>query len=398
MMKFLPAPSSIHLTQPEADREALARIRRECPPYMRVVLQREGLDQARALAEAKRKVFPNLIVIGMGGSILGTEAITEFVGPSKSLYFLDNPEEARIKQARKLVKKGTWGVLAISKSGTTLETQTMLSLLWDSLRSVHAERAGEFVVVLSSAPDSPLGRWAAREKIAVLSMPADLSGRFSVFSTVGTFPLHFAGYDVDALLEGATRGFDLLESPLGKNPVPAAAQVLLGRPFSPVALFIYGSHLRTMGRWFQQLWAESLGKDGKFGQLPFVAVGTADQHSILQMLMDVPQSAAVWIWLGAEGKRLVPDLTPFESPLKGLPVSTYLKAACQGVFEALGERNVDRLFLGFDRKNESAVGETLAMLMVLTQFVSIRLGVSTFDQPGVELAKKIANQKLKEEL
>jgi len=398
MVKFLPVPSSIRLTQPEADREALSQIRRECPPYMRVVLEREGLDQARVLAEAKRKIFPNLIVIGMGGSILGTEAITEFVGPSKALFFLDNPEEARLKQARKLVKKGTYGVLAISKSGTTLETLTMFSLLWEPLKAAHGERAGEFVVVLTAAPDSPLGRWAQKEKIAVLPMPADLSGRFSVFSTVGTFPLLFAGYDVESLLEGAKKGFDLLEAPLGKNPLAAAAQVLLGRPFSPLVIFVYGSHLRTMGRWFQQLWAESLGKDGKFGQLPFVAVGTADQHSILQMLMDVPQSAAVWIWLGPEGKRLVPDLTPFGSPLKGLPVSTYLKAACQGVFEALGERNADRLFLGFDRKNEASAGETLAMFMILTQFTSLRLGVSTFDQPGVELAKKIATAKLQEEL
>lgn len=397
MTKFLPAPSSIQLTQPEADREALSRIRRECPPYMRVVLRREGLDQALALAEAKRKIFPNLIVIGMGGSILGTEAITEFVGASKSLYFLDNPEEARLKQARKLVKKGTWGVLAISKSGTTLETMTMLSLLWEPLKAVHGDRAGEFVVMLTASPDSPLGKWAVREKAAILPMPADLSGRFSVFSTVGTFPLLFAGYDVEALLAGATKGFNLLEAPLGRNPVAAAAQVLLKRPFSPLALFVYGSHLRTMGRWFQQLWAESLGKDGKFGQLPFVAVGTADQHSILQMLIDVPQSAAVWVWAGTEGKRLVPDLTMFGSPHKDLPVSAYLKAACQGVFEALGERGSDRLYLGFDRKNEATAGETLAMLMVLTQFASLRLGVSTFDQPGVELAKKITTRKLQGE-
>jgi glucose-6-phosphate isomerase len=364
---------------------------------MRVVLRREGLEEARALAETKRKVFPNLIVIGMGGSILGTEAIAEFVGPSKRLFFLDNPEEARLKQARKLIKKGTWGVLAISKSGTTLETMTMLALLWEVLVSVHRDRAGEFVVMLTASPDSPLGRWAGQERAAILPMPADLSGRFSVFSTVGTFPLLFAGYDVEALLDGATKGFGQLEAPLGKNPVAAAAQVLLGRPFSPLVLFVYGSHLRTMGRWFQQLWAESLGKDGKFGQLPFVAIGTADQHSILQMLLDVPPSAAVWVWAGPEGKRLVPDLTQFGSPHKDLPVSAYLKAACQGVFEALGERGVDRLYLGLDRKNESAAGETLAMLMILTQFASIKLGVSTFDQPGVELAKKITTRKLQGE-
>jgi glucose-6-phosphate isomerase len=364
---------------------------------MRVVVEREGLDRARALAEAKRKVFPNLIVIGMGGSILGTEAITEFIRPSKSLYFLDNPEEARLKQARKLVKKGTWGVLAISKSGTTLETMTMLSLLWEPLKATHGERAGEFVVMLTASPDSPLGKWAAKEKAAVLPMPADLSGRFSAFSTVGTFPLLFAGYDVDALLEGAKEGFDLLEAPLGKNPITAAAQVLLGRPFSPLVLFVYGSHLRTLGRWFQQLWAESLGKDGKFGQLPFVAVGTADQHSILQMLIDVPQSAVVWVWAGPEGKRIVPDLGPFGSGTRGIPLSSYLKAACQGVFEALGERGADRLFLGFDRKNAFSAGESLAMLMILTHFTSLRLGVSTFDQPGVELAKKITVGKLQEE-
>jgi glucose-6-phosphate isomerase len=251
-------------------------------------------------------------------------------------------------------------------------------------------------VVLTAQPESALGRWAAKEGISVLSMPADLSGRFSVFSTVGIFPLRFAGYDIEALVEGAQAGFALLEKDPEKNPLSTAGQILLSHPFSPLVIFTYGSHLRTLGRWYQQLWAESLGKDNKFGQLPFVAVGTADQHSILQMLLDVPQAATVWIWVGVEGKRMVPDLTPFSRPLKGLSLSAYIKAACQGVFEALGERGVSRLFCSFEKRNEKCVGEALAVLMALTHFASIRLGVSTFDQPAVELAKKITNRNLEE--
>lgn len=395
-MKFLPAPSTVILENPDQDRALLERLKAARPPYVRVVLDREGLAEAAALAEAKRKVFPNLIVIGMGGSVLGTEAITEFCGPSKRLFFLDNPEEERLKHAKKMVKKGTWGILAISKSGTTLETLTMLSLLWEPLQAKLGAKAGDYVVALTAQPQSPLGTWAAANSVRILPMPADLSGRFSVFSTVGTFPLIFVGYDVEALLEGARQGFALFEKAPEHNILCTTAGLLLKHPFMPLVLFTYGSHLRTLGRWYQQLWAESLGKDRKFGQLPFVAVGTADQHSILQMLLDVPQAAMVWIWAASEGKRMVPDLAPFGRPSKGLGLSAYLKAACQGVFEALGERGVARMFLSFEKRNEKCVGEVLATLMGLTHFASLKLDVSTFDQPAVELAKKIANQKLEE--
>ena len=396
MVKFLPAPATVVLENSDQDRALLERLKAAKPSYMRVVMDREGLEEAKALAEATKKVFPNLIVIGMGGSVLGTEAITDFCGPSKRLFFLDNPEEERLKHARRLAKKGTWGVLAISKSGTTLETLTMLSLLWEPLRARHGEKAGEFVVALTAQPQSPLGTWAAANRVRILTMPADLSGRFSVFSTVGTFPLLFAGYDVEALLDGARQGFSLFDNSPDHNVLCTSAGLLLKHPFQPLVLFAYGSHLRTLGRWFQQLWSESLGKDRKFGQLPFVAVGTADQHSILQMLLDVPQAAMVWIWAASEGKRLVPDLAPFGRPSKGLGLSAYLKAACQGVFEALGERGVARMFLSFEKRNEKCAGEALATLMGLTHFASLKLDVSTFEQPAVELAKKIANQKLEE--
>ena len=396
MVKFLPAPATVVLDNPAEDLAHLQHIRDERPPYLRVAMDREGMDEALQLAAAKRTLFPNLIVIGMGGSVLGTEAVADFCGSTKRLFFLDNPEEDRLRQARRLIKRGTWGVLAISKSGTTLETLAMLSLLWEPLQAKFGERAGERVMAITAKPESPLGTWAARNRVPILSMPADLSGRFSVFSTVGMLPLAFAGYDVEGLLDGAGRAFGLLETAPESNILCAAAQLLLKHPFTPLVVFVYGSHLRTLGRWYQQLWSESLGKEGKFGQLPIVAVGTADQHSILQMLLDVPQSAVVWIWAGTEGRRLVPDLTPWGVPLRGLALSAYLKAACQGVFEAMGERGTIRLFTGFDERKEKGIGEALAMLMILTHLAAYKLDVAPFDQPAVELAKKITNRKLRE--
>ena len=398
MVRFLPVPSTVVLENPERDLAHLQRIRAERPPYLRVVVDGEGLKEARDLAEIQRRLFPNLIVIGMGGSILGTKAVADFCGSSKRLFFLDNPDEERLHQARKLVKRGTWGVLAISKSGTTLETLAMLSLLWGPLEAKHGMHARDHVIALTAQPESPLGVWAARNSIRILSMPADLSGRFSVFSTVGVFPLAFAGYDVNALLKGARQGFNLLETSPESNILCTAAQLLLKHPFIPLVVFIYDGHLHTLGCWYQQLWAESLGKDRKFGQLPIVAVGPADQHSILQMLLDVPKSAMVWIWGSAEGSTLAPDLTPWGLPYQGMNLSAYIKAACQGVFEALGERGVARLFTAFDERTEKNMGEALAILMALTHLASLKLNVAAFNQPAVELAKKITKRKLEESL
>ncbi len=381
------------------EKKILSKIEENPSPYLRVIKNREGLECSRDLFYKSKEEFQRLILIGIGGSILGTEAIVDFCKDKvKNLYFLDNIDSKKIIQAKKLLKKGDYGVCVISKSGKTLETNLLFSTIFEDLKENFKDKWNKRVVVITASEKNPLGSWAKEEKISFLKMPEDLSGRFSVFSTVGTFPLLFENINLNELFGGANLFLKELKKETKKNLLLNLSNFLIKNKEKPLVLFTYGSFLQNLGRWFQQLWAESLGKEGKFSQIPFVAIGTQDQHSILQMLSDVPSSSLTWIWLGFESKKIFPDLSFIKSELKGLPLNDYLQMAAEGVFEALSEKGAKVLLLKINKRKEKFLGFLFSFFMVLTEVVSMKIGVNTFDQPAVELSKNITNKKLKDKI
>ncbi|MEJ5167186.1 MAG: hypothetical protein WHV67_09190, partial [Thermoanaerobaculia bacterium] len=226
---------------------------------------------------------------------------------AKNLFFLDNIDSKKIIKAKKILKKGNAGICIISKSGKTLETNLLFSCIFEDLKEIYKDRWNKRVVAITSDKENILSSWAKEKGVNLIFMPEDLSGRFSVFSPVGTFPLLFEKIDLESLFKGAEEFSDILREEPEKNILSKISQFLLKNPFKPLVLFTYGGYLYNLGRWFQQLWAESLGKDGKFGQIPLVAIGTQDQHSILQMISDVKESAITWIWRGVDKGKFYPD-------------------------------------------------------------------------------------------
>ncbi len=396
-IKIYPTPRKVKIENLELERNLLKNIYEMNAPYLRVIKEEEGFEESKKLFEKLKGEFKNLIVIGIGGSILGTEAIVDFCRDKiRNLYFLDNIDSKKIKKAKKILRKGNCGVCVISKSGKTLETNLLFSTLLDDLKGVYKDSWIKKVVVVTSDKENILSKWAKENNINILFMPEDLSGRFSVFSPVGLFPLLFEGIKIEKLLKGAKDSIGLLNFEPKKNIISSTSQILFKNPFKPLVIFTYGSYLYNLGRWFQQLWAESLGKDEKFGQIPCVAIGTQDQHSILQMISDVKESSVTWIWRGVDKAKIFPDLSFINLELKGIILNDYLRLSAEGVYEALKEKGVEVLLLDFNKRNEYEIGKLLSFFMLLCHYTSLKIGVDTFNQPAVELSKKITYEKLKE--
>jgi glucose-6-phosphate isomerase len=396
-IKISPKPQEVKFEDIEFEKNLLKEIYERPAPYLRVIEKKEGLEESKKLFEKLKGEFKNLIVIGIGGSILGTEAIVDFCKDKiKNLYFLDNIDSRKIKKAKKILRKGSCGVCVISKSGKTLETNLLFSTLLDDLKEVYKDNWKKKVVAITSDKENILNKWAKENNIEILFMPEDLSGRFSVFSPVGIFPLLFEKINVEKLLQGAKDSIQLLKTEPKKNIISSISFILLKHPFKPLVIFTYGSYLYNLGRWFQQLWAESLGKDEKFGQIPLVAIGTQDQHSILQMISDVKASSVTWIWRGIDKGKIYPDLSFINLSLKGIVLNDYLRLSAQGVYEALKQKGVEVLLLDLNKRNEYEIGKILSYFMLLCHYTSLKISVETFNQPAVELSKNITYKKLRE--
>ncbi|MEQ8167158.1 MAG: glucose-6-phosphate isomerase, partial [Alphaproteobacteria bacterium] len=216
------------------------------------------------------------------------------------------------------------GYLVVSKSGSTAETLCQFAIVFDHWRQAATGREAADHFVAITVPDaSPLRRAAARLGFPVLDHDPAVGGRFSILSLVGLLPAFIHGVDGRALREGAALVLDeTLSAASALDAPPAAGAALLvglaeGRRRSQSVLMPYIDVLFPFALWFRQLWAESLGKNGK-GLTPIAARGAVDQHSQLQLYLDGPADKVVTMIqaaMGGTGRRIGPDWAEADSDL-----------------------------------------------------------------------------------
>ena len=369
-------------------------------------LEREARAVARAAARMRRR-FAHLLVLGIGGSALGTRAVHEALGGNAgrrglSLAVADNVDpDAFLPLLRSLPMKRT-AVVAISKSGGTAETNAQLALAIDALKKSNGRAWRDHLVLVTDPVKGVFRAMAASEGIASFAVPPNVGGRFSVLSSVGLLPLAAAGVSAERLLAGARRMERIIRREKGeKNPVVFAAAVyahyMIENPKPVQVWFTYGQGLDRVAEWWQQLWGESLGKrrpDGSsFGQTPARAIGVTDQHSQVQLYQDGPADKVFTFirWRKGRARGNVPraGFAPDMAMLGGRPLRDLFEAEFDGTIGALFQagRPIVRIEIG-DR-DEEHVGAFLHFWEWVTAVVGTIGGVDPFDQPGVEEGKKI---------
>ena len=305
-----------------------------------------------------------LVVIGIGGSSLGTKAIYEAFEnkASAKLLFLDTiaaelPDLGGFKKEEVLIN-------VVSKSGTTFETNINLR----NLLKKYPQFEKRVVHTTSRDKDG-----------LVLKIPEKVGGRFSVLSPVGLFPLAVAGLDIISLLEGAQKArkhslqTDLLKNPAAISAVLTFFQYEQGRKAK--VNFIFHPELEALGKWYRQVLAESLGKEGK-GITPIVSIGTNDLHSMLQLYLDGPDD----------------KFTEFLSSEKDLSEET--QGIVKGVQKSYADGKRPFAAVLLDGLTERSLGGYLQYKMMEVMFLGKLLGVNAFDQPAIEGYKKEARKNL----
>ncbi len=392
------------------------RLQRELPSLPALTLTHmkeltEDLDQI--LPKCKR--FKNMLVLGIGGSALGARALQkafaseqdgpEYSGPS--LWIADNVCAATFDSwLSKLPAKDTV-VVCISKSGGTIETisQYFLCIAW--LKAHMGEYWHKHMIVVTDKHKGFLREEVCKHGFDSMVVPDNLGGRYSCLSAVGLLPAAFMGIDWQGLLCGASKVSEsLVQNAENIFTHPAFnlalwAYELEKRHYSELIFFSYIPKWATFGPWFAQLWAESLGKEGK-GIMPISATGVTDQHSVNQMFLDGPRNKGCLFLSNtyvetddtAKGQQFAEDLPPAWSWLSGKYFGELLHAEALGTRMGLIENSVPLVHVEMGKTDAQSAGSLMMLLQIATIFTGWLLEINPLDQPAVELGKRLANARL----
>lgn len=397
-------------------REAVNELLESSPGFMRLPKTGEYAEaSARVAEEIRGSAATDFIHVGIGGSALGPMALHKALdhpyynalsaeerrGPR--IHFAENTDPATLSAVFDLADpSGTW-VNVVTKSGSTAETMAGFLVIRGWLVDARGNFGYQERTVATTDPEEGFLREIAdRDDLRVLPIPQDVGGRFSVLTPVGLLPAAVTGMDVNALLAGAARCVDEVNEQGPEHPavVGAAMHYLMdtARGRNVRIMMTYADSLERLAAWFVQLWAESLGKDGK-GSTPHGAVGTTDQHSQVQLYMEGPQDKVVEIVEVENHPRDLPIPEAYEDLegvgyLGGHTMAELLNVECDATRRALTEAGRPNSTIKLGAVNEENLGYLLQALEVQTAIAGSLYGVNAFDQPGVEAGKQITYKRM----
>ena len=368
----------------------------------------EFLTSIQECAQTLRENCDTVVVAGIGGSYLGARAIIEALGNSfqwltnkgenpNILFAGNNIGEDYLYELTEYLKDKKFGVINISKSGTTTETALAFRLLKKQCEQQRGkETARRVIVAITDAKKGAARTTADKEGYTSFVIPDNVGGRFSVLTPVGLLPIAVAGFDIAKLIQGAAdMEKKAAELPFAENPCMqyAAVRNVLYQKGKKIEIMVnFQPKLHYMNEWWKQLYGESEGKDGK-GIFPAAVDFSTDLHSMGQWIQEGERTIfeTVISIEEAEHKLLFPS---DEENLDGLNflagkrVDEVNKMAELGTQLAHVDGGVPNMRLIVPRLNEYYIGQIIYFFEKACGISGVVLGVNPFNQPGVEAYKK----------
>ena len=357
-------------------------------------------------AQRIRQTSDVLVVIGIGGSYLGPRAAMELLqGPNRNIgkgkgdpqiWFAGNNLSTRHwNELQRLLDGKDFSICVISKSGTTTEPAIAFrGLKWMLERKYGTDGARQRIYAITDGERGALRKMADEEGWESFVIPGDVGGRFSVLSPVGLLPMAVAGIDIVEMLRGAMDAKEEYDLRSFENPVwlYAASRNLLYRNGAAIELLeSFEPGFKMMGAWWQQLFGESEGKDGK-GLFPAYAELTADLHSLGQMIQEGQRNVfETMLRFDPPENRMTigPDFKNLDglNYLSGQTLDYVDEMAYQGTVAAHVDGGVSVITVDCGELNDRKLGELFWFFELSCGLSAYLLGVNPFDQPGVELYK-----------
>ncbi len=369
-------------------------------------LTSDELKKIEQISQELKSQYEGVLICGIGGSHLGAAAVIEALRSEEDekqfpIFWLNNVDRWAIERAKSFVSKKKVATLLISKSGNTTETLSgffHLSSLLDP----------KGIVIITDPESGELRRWVNSHGYTHLPVPPNIGGRFSVLTSVGLLPLALGGVNIHEMIEGAKEFRSYIAAqPLQENPAYGYALTSFWwdtqEKHSIQYLMPYLSELKLLTDWYVQLWAESLGKKNIHGKSvgpTFVgALGTRDQHSLLQLFKEGPKDKVIGF---IDCKPRTQGLT-VGSPQLSSPQFEYL---FQHTFEEINSKALSATEQSLNAERvptyrvlfEDLTARTLGSFLLFQELACAIAGefyeVNAFNQPGVEEAKQLLRKSL----
>jgi len=374
-------------------------------PALNITYNDELLKQTIIDANNFTQNKNHFMIFGTGGSNLGSRALINILQGKEinKITYYDNIDPISFKYSIEKINIKKTGCIIISKSGETPETLSQFASL---IQFFDQKNQLEFFLknclIITENKTSSLREISKQYNCTILDHEADIGGRFSVFSNVGMIPAVIAGIDVkkihngikDILIKVKDSSFDehlklakFFTSNINSNQIKNSV------------LMTYSDALFYFGKWYMQLWAESIGKDGK-GITPMHAVGTTDQHSQLQLYLGGPKDK-FFSFITTNHSKL--GLKTHEKTLKSHKNSSYLggkfmgdlmQAEQQATMDTFSQNGLAFREINLPKINEFSLGQLMTLSMLETVATCYFLGVNPFDQPAVEQGKILTKKYL----
>ena len=368
------------------------------------------LQEIQSCADTLRRNCDTIVVAGIGGSYLGARAVIEALGNSFAwlvqepnnptiLFAGNNIGEDYLYELSQYLKDKRFGVINISKSGTTTETALTFRLLKKQCEEQRGKAAAKDVIVAITDANKGAARAAAtKEGYKTFVIPDNVGGRFSVLTPVGLLPIACAGFDIKALVEGATdmekaTGVDVSFNENIAAQYAAVRNALYTQAGKKIEIMVnYQPKLHFISEWWKQLFGESEGKEHK-GIFPASCDFTTDLHSMGQWIQEGERSIFETVLTVEQTKHNM--LFPSDEEnldglnfLAGKRVDEVNKMAELGTRLAHVDGGVPNILISIPQLNEYYIGQLLYFFEIACGISGNVLGVNPFNQPGVEAYKK----------
>ena len=330
----------------------------------------------------KKKLHKKILVIGMGGSVLGSKMISSFFGLDKNYYFLDNLNDVAVND---FIKKdlSMFSIFVISKSGKTLETLTNCNIILNHFKKRKKNLYKNFIII--SEKNNILFNFAKKNNILFFEHNTNLSGRYSVLSDPGLLMFNLEYKKIILGINSVLKGN--LKKDLIRNTAAILTLMKKSKIDTHVSL-IYSNDLLNYGYWHQQLLAESIGKNGK-DFTPIISECPKDHHSIMQLFLDGKRNK-FFTFFKTTNKKIDKSIKDhFNQKFKNNSLNNIINAQFNATISVFKKNFIPfRVILIDQKKPTQNLVSLLVYSMMETVILCKALDLNPFNQPAVEAIKK----------
>ena len=328
------------------------------------------------------KKFSKIVIIGMGGSILGAQAVYDFFKTKikKQIFFVNNLEASLLKEINTNCSKKNTLFILISKSGNTIETLSSINTLNKNV--IDKKNA----IVITTNETNQLLNFAKSKKIKIINHRSYVSGRYSIFSETSLVPLYFMDIQISQFRKDILDFLNKEKKILKKNLLNMF-KIYESKKINSIILMSYFKECDHFLQWLQQLIAESLGKNNK-GILPVTSLGPKDHHSLLQLYLDGPKDKFFYIFSQKDKNKSRNNLKLFSKVLNNKDINQILFSQKEAFLKTLKTKKISYVEITINNLNSSTLGKLFSYFILETIIIGRKLNLNPFNQPAVESVKK----------